>query len=38
MALAVMFVPLILAMGLYCVNVPLTRRFMDDLTRGDEDA
>ena len=38
MELAIMFVPFILAMGLYCSNDPLTRRFMDDLTRGDEDA
>lgn len=30
MELAIMFVPFILAMGLYCANDPLTRRFMED--------
>ena len=31
MELAVMFVPFILAMGLYCANDPLSQRFMEDL-------
>ena len=30
MELAIMFVPFILAMELYCSNDPLTRRFMED--------
>lgn len=38
MELAIIFVPFILFFGLYCTADPLTRRFMDDLTRGDEDA
>lgn len=38
MDVIVLFVPFIVAFGMYCANDPLTRRFMDDLTRGDEDA
>lgn len=34
MELAIMFVPFILAMGLYCANDPLSQRFWDDLTGG----
>ena len=38
MDVIVLFVPFIVAFSMYCANDPLTRRFMDDLTRGDEDA
>jgi hypothetical protein len=38
MDVIVLFVPFIVAFGMYCANDPLSRRFMDDLTRGDEDA
>lgn len=38
MDVIVLFVPFIVAFGMYCANDPLTRRFMDDLTRGNEDA
>ena len=33
MDLAILFVPFLVAMGLYCSNDPLTRRFMDDWER-----
>ena len=38
MELAVLFVPFVVCFGMVCINDPLTRRFMDDLTRGDDDA
>mgnify|MGYP006874881900 CR=1 FL=1 len=38
MDVIVLFVPFIVAFGMYCANDPLSQRFMDDLTRGDEDA
>ena len=35
MELAVMFVPFIVAFGMYCANDPLSQRFWDDLNGRD---
>lgn len=38
MDVIVLFVPFIVAFGMYCANDPLSRKFCEDLTGKNEDA